>query len=132
MQILNITTAAPRQWLDITEHVAQALRATPIQEGACLVFSPHTTASVVLGEHWDPDVVSDLLAFLADRVPNTWPAWRHQEGNSAAHLLQALFGSSATVPVHQGALALGRWQGIFLAEWDGPRTRQVYVQCLPA
>ncbi|MBX5466711.1 MAG: secondary thiamine-phosphate synthase enzyme YjbQ [Firmicutes bacterium] len=130
MPTLTLHTQKPRQWIDITDDVARAVRQSGVQDGLCLVFSPHTTASVVLNEHWDPQVVDDVLRWLEQQLPATWPHFRHLEGNSAAHLLCSWFGSAVTVPIAEGGLALGRWQGIFFAEWDGPRTRQYRVDCV--
>jgi len=93
----------------------------------CLVFCPHTTAGVTVNEAADPDVALDLLTALSRVVEQEGP-WRHREGNSPAHVKASLVGSSVLLPICQGMLALGTWQGIFLCEFDGPRAREILVQ----
>ena len=112
--------------VDITQEVAEALARTRIRDGLCTVYVPHTTAGVTINENADPDVCRDIVAFLGELVPRRWP-YHHAEGNSDAHVKASLMGSAAQVPVTAGKLALGTWQGIFFAEFDGPRTRQVQV-----
>ncbi len=112
--------------VDITRHVARAVAESGVGEGLCTVFVPHTTAAVTINENADPDVVHDILAFLAESVPRSRP-YRHTEGNSDAHIKASLLGSSVQGPVSEGRLALGTWQGIYLAEFDGPRNRKVHV-----
>ncbi len=128
METLHLRTAARRQWLDITPLVAGACARLGLRHGALLLQVPHTTAGVTVNEGYDPDVAADLLAALAALVPAV--PFAHAEGNSDAHLLALLTGSSATIPVEDGALALGRWQRIFFCEYDGPRPRQLRVQGL--
>ncbi len=108
----------------ITDEVARAIAAARLDAGLCTVFIPHTTAGVTINEAADPDVARDLVAFLADLVPRSW-GFRHGEGNSDAHVKASLLGASAQIPIRDGRLLLGTWQGIFLAEFDGPRTRRV-------
>ncbi len=128
---LRIETGTRTQFLDITTEVAQAVREAGLSNGTVVVFVPHTTAGMTINEHADPDVVADLIAALDRLVP--WKShYAHAEGNSAAHIKASLIGSSVTVPVGAGKLLLGTWQGIFLAEFDGPRSRRVLVSCLPA
>jgi secondary thiamine-phosphate synthase enzyme len=109
--------------VDITGHVATALDGAG--DGVCHVFVPHTTAAVVINESADPDVARDLVAAYRAMVPRI--TFAHAEGNSDAHLLATLLGSSVTVPVENGRLRLGTWQGIFFVELDGPRSRRVFV-----
>ena len=111
---------------DITRHVREALEASGVQHGLCTVYVPHTTAGVTINENADPDVCSDLISFLARLVPRN-AQFRHAEGNSDAHVKASLMGASAQIPVENGRLCLGTWQGVFLAEFDGPRTRRVCV-----
>lgn len=115
---------------DITAEVARAAERLGASSGALLVSVPHTTAAVTVGENWDPDVGSDLERALAAWVPSV--QFEHSEGNSAAHFLAEAIGNSRFVPVAGGRPALGRWQGIFLVELDGPRTRTVRVDALGA
>ena len=121
--IIEVRTTARRQMVDITGRVAAALEAP--NHGLCHVFVPHTTAAVVINESADPDVARDLTAAYEAMVPPI--PFAHAEGNSDAHLLATLLGSSVVVPVENGRLCLGTWQGIFFVELDGPRLRKVRV-----
>jgi secondary thiamine-phosphate synthase enzyme len=123
------------EFIDITDLVQRLLDQRGADDGAVLLFVPHTTAGVVVNENWDPDVVADFQASLDRQIPCNWQvqgmaAYRHTEGNSPAHIKASLVGVSVVIPVHQGRLALGRWQGVYLAEFDGPRSRRVVVQLL--
>lgn len=123
--ILELRTTARREMVDITSRVAGAVEDSGA--GLCHVFVPHTTAGVVINESADPAVARDLLAAYEAMVPAL--RFAHAEGNSDAHLLATLLGSSVTVPVAAGRLRLGTWQGIFFVELDGPRTRHVEISC---
>ena len=112
---------------DITREVAQAVRESGIQSGICLVYCPHTTAAITVNENADPDVVRDLLFALRETFPDR-PEFRHAEGNSAAHLKSSALGCDQMLPVEGGRLVLGTWQGIYFCEFDGPRTREFFVQ----
>lgn len=125
----TIHTTRREELVDITAQVAEQVRTLGMADGAVLVFCPHTTAGVTLNENWDPDVRADLIAALERLVPRDG-GWRHAEGNSDGHVKASLVGSSATVPVQDGQLVLGTWQGVYLAEFDGPRTRTVDVTAL--
>ncbi|WP_456476911.1 secondary thiamine-phosphate synthase enzyme YjbQ [Oceanithermus sp.] len=127
MERFEVRTTAFNQMVRITPQVEAAARALGVVEGAVLVYSPHTTAGIVVQEGADPDVAHDLLLRLAELAPRRHPGDRHAEGNSDAHLKTALVGNAQVVPVNGGRLALGTWQQVFLAEFDGPRTRQVWV-----
>jgi secondary thiamine-phosphate synthase enzyme len=126
----DVSTRAPTQMVDLTERIQAALRSSKVENGLCVVFVPHTTAGITIQENADPDVQRDMLAALAHAVPDRLPGdgFRHGEGNSAAHVKASLVGSSVTVLVESGELALGTWQGIYLCEFDGPRTRRVMVK----
>ena len=115
-------------FVDITGEVQKAVRDSGVSEGTALVFVPHTTAAVTINENADPDVLHDLRLALAALVPKL--PYRHGEGNSPAHLKSSLFGCSQLVPIVNGKLALGTWQGIYFCEFDGPRRRnfQVVIQ----
>ena len=118
--------------VDVTAQVRAALRAAGARDGLVVVFVPHTTAGVTIQENADPDVQRDLLLSLENAVPDR-PArgtYHHAEGNSDAHVKATLVGSSATVIVERGDLVLGTWQGIYLCEFDGPRTRTVELKLL--
>jgi secondary thiamine-phosphate synthase enzyme len=109
--------------------VEQAVQHSGIREGLCTIYVPHTTAGVTINEQADPDVASDILAHLNRLVPRD-PRFLHAEGNSDAHIKALLTGSSVTIPIRAGRLALGTWQGIYFAEFDGPRQRSFSVSCL--
>ena len=101
-----------------------------IRSGSVVVYVPHTTAGVTINENADPDVVHDMLLTLKRLVPKDSPGYRHGEGNSDSHVKASMMGSSCQVLVEQGRLVLGTWQGVYLCEFDGPRTRSVHVQVL--
>jgi len=121
----GIRTTARTQLVNITSQVVDALQQIGGDPTLCHVQVPHTTAAVVVNEAADPDVVRDLAAAYQAMVPQI--SFAHAEGNSDAHLLASLLGSSVTLPVEDGHLKLGTWQGIFFVELDGPRTRRVWV-----
>lgn len=126
MQELTVSTSNRTDFVDITDQVQSAIRALNVADGVVTVFVPHTTAAVTLNENADPDVMTDMAAALDAVVP--WRAeYRHAEGNSDAHVKASLMGASVRVPVVQGRLRLGTWQGIYLCEFDGPRSRSVWV-----
>lgn len=131
---LEIATGARAELVDITDRVARALGEAGAGSGALLVFCPHTTAGIAIQENADPDVRHDVLLALENAVPPRAArgAYRHAEGNSDAHVKSALVGSSQWVPVEEGRLVLGTWQGIYLCEFDGPRHRQVHLTFVPA
>jgi secondary thiamine-phosphate synthase enzyme len=125
---LRLRTARTIERRDITEDVRRAAAKLGAGEGALLVSLPHTTAAVTIGEAWDPDVTGDIERALEAWVPNV--RFDHGEGNSAAHFLSEAIGVSCLVPLSDGKPALGKWQGIFLIELDGPRERTVEVRPL--
>lgn len=127
MQQFSLDT--PRAgFINITAQVEEIVRRSGVGQGICQVFVPHTTAAVTINENADPDVVADMLAAL-DRMVPALP-YKHREGNSPAHVKSSLLGCAITVPVVDGSLSLGTWQGIYFCEFDGPRRRQVGVQML--
>ena len=125
MQQFSLNTPA-EGFIDITGQVRKIVASGNVQNGLCQIFVPHTTAGVTINENADPDVVTDMLAALGKMVPNL--PYRHGEGNSPAHVKSSLVGCSITVPISEGRLCLGTWQGIYFCEFDGPRTRKVWVQ----
>lgn len=129
METLRVKTGRRTQLLDVTGLVERAVKASGIASGVCYVYVPHTTAGVTINEHADPDVATDLEGVF-DRLVPLSGAYRHTEGNSDSHAKATLVGSSQLVFVEDGKLALGRWQGIFLCEFDGPRERRVYVKVI--
>ncbi|KPK62023.1 MAG: hypothetical protein AMK73_06960 [Planctomycetes bacterium SM23_32] len=128
MQGFSVRTGSRTEFIDITSEVQQAVSASGLQEGLCMVFVPHTTAGVTINENADPSVMNDLRMELNKVVPFE-DGYTHLEGNSAAHLKSSMVGCSCMVPVEGGRLALGTWQGVYFCEFDGPRTRKVWVTC---
>jgi len=126
---IEINTGVQSELVDITPQVHDAVRKSEVEEGVCYLFVPHTTAGLTLNENWDPSVQEDILRTLSSLVPRNGN-YRHAEGNAAAHIKAILVGFSATIPVQHHALALGAWQGVYLAEFDGPRRRRVLVQLI--
>ena len=127
MDTFQIKTPARSCAVDITDHVAARLRGSSAENGICLVYTPHTTAGLTINEGADPYVMEDILKTLDTAVP--WRgAYKHTEGNSAAHIKAVLVGGSVQVIVDSGMPVLGTWERIFLLEFDGPRTRKVLVQ----
>ncbi len=123
---LAIRTTKRQETADITERVREIVRKSGIREGLCLVASTHTTAAVFVNENADPDVQRDLLDAISRAVPDD-AGYRHAEGNSPAHIKAVLIGGDVTLAVRDGDLVLGRWQGVYFAELDGPRSRVATV-----
>ena len=130
MNQFTVRTGSRFEMIDITGEIRSILKKSGIREGVCHLFVPHTTAAVTINENADPDVPKDILAEL-DKIVPLHDAYRHMEGNSAAHIKASLFGSSETLLVDGGSLVLGTWQSVFFCEFDGPRTRKVLVECVP-
>ncbi|OQX20927.1 MAG: hypothetical protein BWK80_35005 [Desulfobacteraceae bacterium IS3] len=127
--ILSVQSGSKTELIDITSKIQDAVRASGISDGFCMVYVPHTTAGVTINESADPSVKSDILMILNQIVP--WEAdYRHLEGNSPAHIKSSLVGVSSLIPVEKGQLLLGTWQGIFFCEFDGPRKRNVHVRIM--
>jgi len=116
--------------IDITADVNRILAENGTASGLCNLFVPHATASIIISENWDPDVTTDLLRQLERMVPRE-AGYKHSEGNSQAHILSAMLSTSINVPVHDRKLAIGRWQAVMLAEFDGPRERSIYLSLMP-
>ncbi len=127
---MEIRSSERVELIDITEELIQFIRSTGVQEGLLTAFVPHTTASVIVNEGADPSVVKDIKYGLEKLFPHNDPAYRHQEGNSAAHLKASLLGPSIFLPVEEGYLKLGTWQAVFFAEFDGPRQRKLLLSLL--
>ena len=131
MKQLTVKTLSRCQMIDITASVSAVVREAKVKSGLCHVFVPHTTAAVTINENADPDVPADILTSLARIVPERG-VYRHEEGNADAHVKASLLGAAETIIVSEGRLVLGTWQAIFFCEFDGPRTRQVLVEIIPA
>lgn len=129
MKEFTVASRGQEDWIDITDRVNETLEALEVRAGVCVVCVPHTTAGVTIQENADPDVVTDCRMALERMAPDNLP-YRHAEGNSPAHVKTLLTGSSATIPVVDGRLVLGTWQGVYLCEFDGPRRRRVLVEAL--
>ena len=130
MHQFQVETHARSEMVEITDQVRSAVRASGVREGLCVVYCPHTTAAITVNENADPDVVHDVLLWYSRIVPQQQPGFRHAEGNSDSHIKATLVGPSVTLLVNGGTPVLGRWQGVFFCEFDGPRTRTVQVQVL--
>lgn len=124
---IEVRTRGSQDILDITSAVREVVRGSGVRDGLCVVFSLHTTAGITINENADPDVKTDMIAGLSRAFPER-DDYRHAEGNSHSHLRTSSVGPSQTVIVSDGDLVLGTWQGLFLCEFDGPRTRRVAVK----
>ena len=129
---IRVETNDRYEFVSITEEVKRAVRGSGVEEGVCLVSSTHTTAAVTVNEDYDRDVPRDLAAACGAFIGQLNVSFEHAEGNSDSHLLTSLFGQSQRLLVRGGEPDLGRWQGVFLAEFDGPRSRTVRVAVYPA
>jgi secondary thiamine-phosphate synthase enzyme len=129
MEVLKVRTGRRTQLVDVTEEVERAVGKTGVASGVCYVYVPHTTAGVMINEHFDPDVATDLEGVFERLVPRSGP-FRHGEGNSDSHAKAALTGTSLMIFVEEGKLVLGRWQGVFFCEFDGPRERKIWVKII--
>ena len=128
MTSFEVKTRERNTFVDITPQVRQSLRQSGVGDGLGVVYCPHTTAAITINENADPDVVHDMLLWLERAVPHVQAGFRHSEGDSDSHIKASLVGPSVTVIVAGGELVLGRWQGVFFCEFDGPRTRTVNVR----
>lgn len=129
MKRIQVRTHARTEMIDITSRIQDVVRESGIESGICTVFVPHTTAGITINENADPDVVTDMLFALDKTLPDRLE-FRHFEGNTTAHLKASYVGSSATVIVKNGKPLLGRWQGIYFCEFDGPRIRTYFIKTL--
>ncbi|MDD4933575.1 MAG: secondary thiamine-phosphate synthase enzyme YjbQ [Methylacidiphilaceae bacterium] len=129
---LEIRTARRSEFVDITPRLQEIVNGKGWKKGVLTAFVPHTTAGITIQEGADPDVVYDILGWLDRAVPWTDSAYRHGEGNTAAHIKTALLGSSIRCLLEEGRLRLGTWQAVFFCEFDGPRSRRVWVSLEPA
>lgn len=130
MQSLTVRTARRTELRNVTAEIDKIVRASGCNNGVCHLYVPHTTAGVLVNEGYDPDVARDMEVAL-DRLAPHKGDYRHLEGNSDSHIKLALVGGSQTVWIEEGRLALGQWQQIFFAEFDGPRTRELRVKIVP-
>ena len=127
MHILKVRSHQREELVEFTDQVQQKLQESEAKEGIVVLYVQHTTAGLTVNENADPDVPRDMLHLLGTLIPQHGMGFRHGEENSDAHIKATLVGSSVTIPCKEGKLLLGRWQGIFLCEFDGPRERQVIM-----
>ncbi len=126
---LELKTARRVELVEITHELDRIVASSGVTSGVCIAYVPHTTAGLIINENADPDVAADIEATLERLVPRS-AAYRHTEGNADAHIRSVLTGVSQMIPIAGGRLKLGRWQGVFFCEFDGPRRREVWVKVL--
>jgi secondary thiamine-phosphate synthase enzyme len=131
LHTFSLRTGQHDTMINITNQVESLVQQSHIHEGIALVYCQHTTAGIMINENADPDVKYDLLRRLNEMMPWKHPQDRHAEGNTAAHLKAIYVGNSQTIPIHNGKLLLGQWQGIYFCEFDGPRERHCVVKIIP-
>lgn len=132
MTRIDVKTKSTNELVDITSRIQKAIDGEgAFREGVVLIFCPHTTAGITINENADPDVPTDILMKSAKLIDRNDPDFRHGEGNSDGHVKSSFFGASEMVIVEDGRLVLGTWQGIFFAEFDGPRSRKVFLKFIP-
>ena len=125
----SVRTTRHSEIVDITEQVEEIIEASGVKDGICIVYVPHTTAAVTINENADPSVKTDILNYLNKIVP--WNGnYTHMEGNAAAHIKASVIGSDRAIIIKNGRLVLGTWQGIYFCEFDGPRSRRVFVEII--
>ncbi|MFA6435375.1 MAG: secondary thiamine-phosphate synthase enzyme YjbQ [Elusimicrobiales bacterium] len=127
MHKFKVKTSGKSEMADISREAAAIVRESGVASGICHIFVPHTTCGLAINENADPDVKRDIMDKLNESVSEDFP-YRHSEGNSPAHIKSVLVGPSLTVFIEDGRLQLGRWQGIYLCEYDGPRNREIWVK----
>lgn len=127
MKTYKISSENRHEFVDITSQVNDAVREASVKSGIVVIYCPHTTGAITINENYDPDVKTDMAMALQRLVPQDWP-FRHGEGNSDSHVQTSLYGPSQSLIIEEGKLVLGRWQGIFFCEFDGPRKRTFFVQ----
>ncbi len=130
MVTMDVKTTKRCEFVDITDRVREAVDKAGISSGVVIVYCPHTTAGITINENADPSVVRDIDMKTAKLIDPHDPDYRHGEGNSDSHIKSSLVGTSETVIINNGALVLGTWQGIYFAEFDGPRSRKVYIKII--
>ncbi len=132
MESLTVCSRQESEFINITGETRSVVHTSGIKNGSLFLYVPHTTAGITINESADRNVVHDILADLDRLFPRRQPYYRHAEGNSASHMKASLMGSGVRVMIGDGDLVLGTWQGIFFCEFDGPRTRRVYLDLTEA
>ncbi|MEE9165217.1 MAG: secondary thiamine-phosphate synthase enzyme YjbQ [Nitrospinota bacterium] len=131
MTTLKIRTQYRCEFVDITQAITKAVRGSGISDGILAIYCPHTTAGITINENADPSVLNDINLKTSKFIDHNDPDYRHGEGNSDSHIKSSFFGASETVIIERGKLVLGTWQGIFFAEFDGPRNREIFLKIIP-
>jgi len=129
MERITVKTARRQEFVEITHLVEGIVRRSGVKSGICYIYAPHTTCGLTINENADPSVKADILSKLEQLVPESG-RYSHSEGNSDAHIKSSILGHSLSVFIEDGSLQLGTWQGIFLCEFDGPRTREVWIKII--
>lgn len=127
MEKITVSTVKKKEFVDITGKIEETVRKNRVKNGTCFIYVPHTTCGLTINENADPSVKADIMNKLEELVPEN-DRYAHMEGNSDAHIKSSILGHSLTVFIENNTLVLGTWQGIYLCEFDGPRTRQVWVK----
>jgi secondary thiamine-phosphate synthase enzyme len=129
MDKITVKTQKKNDLIDITSEVKGIVESLNIQDGICVVFCPHTTSSITINEAFDPSVKGDII-FSFNKISPNYKEFRHTEGNSDAHVKSSVMGSSINLIINKGKIMLGQWQGIYFTEFDGPRTREIWIQVI--
>ncbi len=130
MESITISTEKPRHIIDITGKVKAVIEKSGVKDGVCLVYTPHSTCAVMINENYDSNIMLDIIDALETAIPHG--KWRHDsvDDNAAAHIKASIIGPSEAVPIKDGKLMLGRWQDIMLADFDGPRKREIFINII--
>ncbi len=128
---IPVRTTRRQEFVDLTPKIQEIIRGNSIKTGVIHIYIPHTTAAVTINENYDPSVIQDILSTLEKLIPERG-GYSHLEGNAHAHIKASIIGSSRFIPIENGRLQVGTWQGIFFCEFDGPRSREVWISFLPA
>ncbi|RLD13527.1 MAG: YjbQ family protein [Caldiserica bacterium] len=129
LKSISLKTHKRVEAIDITDEISKLVKESGVERGICIVFVPHTTASITINENADPSVIRDILSTLSELIPYN-KTYTHLEGNADAHIKSSITGSSREIIIESGKLLLGTWQGVFFLEFDGPRTRKVFVKVI--
>jgi len=129
MEKISVRTTRRQEFVDLTSKIQEVIKKNSFKDGVIHIYIPHTTSAVTINENYDPSVVQDILTTLEKLIPEKG-GYSHLEGNAHAHIKASIIGSSCFIPVENGKLQLGTWQGIFFCEFDGPRSREVWISFL--
>lgn len=131
MEKIDIRSSKRKEMIDITESISSVVERSGIKSGICFIFVPHTTCGITINENADPSVKHDILSFLCKTVPED-SKYTHTEGNSDAHIQATIVGQTLSLIIENDKIQIGTWQGIFLCEFDGPRTRSIWIKIIKA